>query len=300
MRDQLVEHPLGSVVSKLAARQHGVVEHSQLVELGMSKHTIGRWVRAGRLHRVHRGVFAVGHPRLTPEGRFLAAVFACGPGAVLSHESAAVLWGLRQPRGPRIDVTAATRGGRSRRGALISHRSTLEPEEVTVKDGVPVTSAARTVLDLADVLRRRPLERVLDEAFYLGLDLEGLTPRRGRRGFGLLTAVLAEHEAGTTWTRSALEERMLTLCRRRGLPAPVVNGEVGRWELDFHWPDQRLAVETDAWSSHGGRGAFERDRLKDAQLVEAGWRVVRITRARLAREPREVAALLARLLSGDR
>jgi predicted transcriptional regulator of viral defense system len=109
MRDQLVEHPLGSLVSKLAARQHGVVEHSQLIELGMSKHTIGRWVRAGRLHRVHRGVFAVGHPRLTPEGRFLAAVFACGPGAVLSHESAAVLWGLRRPRGPRIDVTAPTR-----------------------------------------------------------------------------------------------------------------------------------------------------------------------------------------------
>jgi hypothetical protein len=290
---------LGSFVSKLAARQHGVVEHSQLIELGMSKHTIGRWVRSGRLHRLHRGVYAVGHPRLTPEGRFLAAVLACGPGAALSHESAAVLWGLRQPRGPRIDVTVPTRGGRSRRGVLITHRSTLEPEEVTVKDGIPVTSAARTVLDLADVLRRRPLQRVLDEAFYLGLDLEGLTPRRGRRGFGLLTAVLAEHEAGTTWTRSALEERMLTLCRRRGLPPPVVNGEVGRLEVDFHWPGERLIVETDAWSSHGSRGAFERDRVKDAQLVEAGWRVVRITRARLAREPRAVAALLARLLSGD-
>jgi very-short-patch-repair endonuclease len=92
---------------------------------------------------------------------------------------------------------------------------------------------------------------------------------------------------------------MLALCRRAGLPKPVVNGEVEGFEVDFHWPDQRLAVETDAWSSHGGRGAFERDRVKDAQLVEAGWRVVRITRARLAREPREVAALLARLLSGD-
>jgi hypothetical protein len=249
---------------------------------------------------VHRGVYAVGHPRLTPEGRFLAAVFSCGPGAVLSHESAAVLWGLRRPRGPRIDVTIPTRGGRSRRGVLITHRSTLDPEEVTVKDGVPVTSAGRTVLDLADVLRRRPLERVLDEAFYLGLDLEGLTPRRGRRGFGLLTAVLAEHEAGSTWTRSVLEERMLALCRRGGVPPPVVNGEVEGFEVDFHWPGQRLAVETDGWSAHRSRGAFERDRLKDAQLVEAGWRVVRITRARLAREPRAVATQLARLLSGDR
>jgi Transcriptional regulator, AbiEi antitoxin/Protein of unknown function (DUF559) len=299
MRTKLVTRSVGRLLAELAARQHGVVTRAQLLGIGITSPTISGWVREGRLHRVHRGVYAVGHPRLTPEGRFLAAVFACGPGAVLSHESAAVLWGLRQPRGPRIDVTVPTRGGRSRRGVLITHRSTLEPEEVTVKDGIPVTSAARTVLDLADVLRRRPLERVLDEAFYLGLDLEGLTPRRGRRGFGLLTAVLAAHEAGTTWTRSALEERMLTLCRRRGLPPPVVNGEVGRWDVDFHWPCERLIVETDAWSSHGGRGAFERDRAKDAQLVEAGWRVVRITRNRLAREPDAVAAQLARLLYAD-
>ena len=299
MRDQLVEPRLGSLLSTLAARQHGVVEHSQLVELGMSKHTIGRWVRAGRLHRLYRGVYAVGHAKLTRHGRFLAAVFSYGPGAALSHESAAVLWGLRQPRGPRIDVTVPTPGGRSRRRLLIIHRSTLEPQEVTVKDAIPVTTPVRTVLDLADVMRRRPLERVLDEAAYLGLDLDGLTPRRGRRGFGLLTAVLAEHEAGSAWTRSGLEERMLTVCRREGLPNPVVNGEVDRWEVDFHWPGQRLVVETDGWSAHRGRGAFERDRVKDAQLVEAGWRVVRITRARLAREPRDVAAQLARLLSGD-
>jgi very-short-patch-repair endonuclease len=92
---------------------------------------------------------------------------------------------------------------------------------------------------------------------------------------------------------------MLALCRRAGLPNPVVNGEVERWEVDFHWPGERLVVETDGWSAHRGRGAFERDRVKDAQLVEAGWRVVRITRARLARGPRDVAAQLARLLSGD-
>jgi very-short-patch-repair endonuclease len=193
-------------------------------------------------------------------------------------------------------VTVPTRGGRSKRGVLIVHRSTLESDEVAVKDGITVTAPARTVLDLADVLRRRALERVLDEAFYLGLDLEELRPRRGRRGFGLLTAVLAEHLAGTTWTRSELEERMLALCRRAGLPKPVVNGEVEGFEVDFHWPGRRLVVETDGWNAHRGRGAFERDRFKDARLVEAGWRVVRITRARLAREPREVAALLARLL----
>jgi Transcriptional regulator, AbiEi antitoxin/Protein of unknown function (DUF559) len=296
MRDQPAEHSLDRLVARLAARQHGVVEYSQLVDLGMSKHTIGRWVRAGRLHRLYRGVYAVGHPQLTREGRFLAAVFSCGPGAVLSHESAAVLWGLRRPRGPRIDVTVPAPSGRRNRRVVIVHRSDLHPGEVRLRDAIPVTTPVRTVLDLADVLRRRPLERVLDEAFYLGLDLEGLTPRRGRRGLGLLTAVLAEHEAGTAWTRSGLEERMLALCRRAGLPPPVVNGEVEGFEVDFHWPRERLIVETDAWSSHGGRSAFERDRVKDAQLVEAGWRVVRITRARLAREPRTVAAQLARLL----
>jgi very-short-patch-repair endonuclease len=299
MRDQIVEQCLGSRVAELAARQHGVVEHSQLVELGMTKHTIGRWVRAGRLHRIHRGVYAVGHLRLTREGRFLAAVLACGPGAALSHESAAVLWGLRKPRGPRIDVTVPTPGGRSRRGALIVHRSHLAPNEVTVKDGVPVTTPARTVLDLADGLRRRQLERVLDEAAFLGLDLEGLAPRPGRRGRGLLRTVLASHDVGSTWTRSKLEERMLALCRRARLPRPVVNGDIEGFEVDFHWPKAQLIAETDDWSSHRGRGAFERDRVKDAQLVEAGWRVIRITRSRLAREPQAVAAQLTRLLYAD-
>jgi predicted transcriptional regulator of viral defense system len=171
MRTKLVTHSVGRRIAGLAAKQHGTVTREQLLTLGVSGPAISGWVREGRLHRVHRGVYAVGHPRLTSKGRFLAAVFACGPGAVLSHESAAVLWGIRQPRGPRIDVTVPTPGGRSRRGVLIVHRARLESDEVAVKDGITVTNPARTVLDLADVLRRRPLERVLDEAFYLGLDL---------------------------------------------------------------------------------------------------------------------------------
>lgn len=299
MREECVEPPAGRLVADLAGRQHGVVEYSQLLEIGLSDDTIWRWVQAGRLHRRHRGVYAAGHPTLTVHGRFLAAVFACGAGAVLSHESAGVLWGLRKPRGPRIDVTVPTPGGRRRHRLVIPHRSPLGPDDVTTKDGIPVTTPARTVIDLADILSRRDLERTLDEAAYLGLDLTGLSPRPGRRGAGRLAGVLADHLAGTTWTRSELEERMLALCRRAGVPSPVVNGEVERWEVDFHWPGQRLVVETDGWSAHRGRGAFERDRVKDAQLVEAGWRVVRFTRARLAREPRDVAAQLARLLSGD-
>lgn len=113
----------------------------------------------------------------------------------------------------------------------------------------------------------------------------------------MLRVVLTDHDAGSTWTRSQLEERMLALCRAAGLPPPFVNRDVEGFEVDFHWPAQKLVVEIDDWSSHRGRGAFERDRVRDATLVELGWRVVRITRARLARDPRGVAAQLARLLA---
>ena len=193
-------------------------------------------------------------------------------------------------------MTVPTRGGRKRRRLVIVHRSRLEAHEVATKEGIAVTTPVRTLIDLADVLPVRAIARALDEASFLGLDLTGLAPRTGRRGAGRLRSVLTEHDAGSTWTRSRLEERMLELCRSAGLPRPLVNREVEGFEVDFHWLEYRLAVETDDWSSHGGRAAFERDRVRDAALVEAGWRVVRITRARLARDPEGVAAQLARLL----
>jgi very-short-patch-repair endonuclease len=165
---------------------------------------------------------------------------------------------------------------------------------VTVKDAIPVTTVARTILDLADVLPRRALERALDEAAYLRLDLEGLEPRRGRRGYGLLTRVLADHEAGSTRTRSDLEELMLSLCWRA---QPEVNQTIEGHEVDFVWRDARLIVETDGWGAHGTRSAFESDRARDAELIAAGWRVVRITKRRLEREPEAVAEQLVRLLA---
>ena len=287
---------MGKRVAALAARQHGVIAHPELIALGMSDDRISRWLRDGRLASLHRGVYAVGHAELSAHGRFLAAVLACGPGAALSHQSAAVLWDLRRPRGPRIDVTVPTLGGRARRRLVVVHRSIVHPDEIAVKDGIRVTAPARTLLDLSGVLTRRQLERTLDEAAFLGLDLSDLAPRQGKRGAALLRAVLTDHNAGSTWTRSKLEERMLSLCRATGLPWPLVNRVVEGFEVDFHWPEQRLVVEIDDWSSHGGRGAFERDRVRDAALVEAGWRVVRITRARLARDPEGVAAQLVRLL----
>jgi very-short-patch-repair endonuclease len=277
---------------------HGVVTRVQLMALGLDDRAIARRVRAGRLHRVYRGVYAVGHPRLTTKGRFLAAVVACGERAVLSHLSAAILWSLLPERGPRIDVTVPSRGGRKRRAALIVHRSPLPAEEVTVKQGIPVTTPTRTVIDLADVRPRREVERAIDEAAYLRLDLTGLRPRPGRRGCGLLARVLADHDPGSTRTRSDLEERMLWLCRSFSLRAPEINAKVEGYEVDFAWRDERLTVETDGWAAHGTRQAFERDRVRDAELTAAGWRVVRITRSRLRAEPDAVAAQLERLLDG--
>jgi len=226
----------------------------------------------------------------------MAAVLACGPRALLSHGSAALHWGLPWRQNKWIDVTVPTPGGRRRRRLVVVHRARLEAREVSVKDGVPVTSPSRTLVDLADYGRSRPVERALDEAAYLRLDVSALLPRQGRRGSGVVAELLARHDAGTTRTRSDMEEIFLALCRDHGLPEPQVNTEIEGYEADFAWPPQRLIIETDGHGAHGTRAAFERDRLRDAELVAAGWRVVRITYGRLLAQPQAVAAQLSRLL----
>ena len=297
MRDLLDEAHRDRAVAALAERHHGVVTSSQLNGVGLDKHAIRRRVAAGRLHRIHRSVYAVGHKRLTREGRFLAAVLARGPRAVLSHHAAAVHWALLPERGPRIEVTVPSGGGRTRKGAIIVHRSPLPEAHVTVKDAVPVTTPARTIIDLADYGNRRQLERVRDEAHFLRLDLADLQPIAGRRGAGLLAGIIAEHQPGTTRTRRELEELMLLLCRRHDIEQPQVNANIEGYEVDFSWTRQRLIVETDGWQAHGTRAAFERDRIRDADLAVAGWRVVRITWRRIEHEPDVVAQQLKRLLA---
>jgi very-short-patch-repair endonuclease len=297
MREQLAKPPRDRGIAALAARQHGVIRHDQLKQLGLDKSAIRRRVRAGHLHRVHRGVYAVGHTRLTTSGRFLSAVFAYGDRAVLSHRSAAVLWRLCPRGGARIEVTVPSAGARARRAGLIVHRAAVQETEITASEGIPVTTPVRTLIDLADSCSRRELERAIDEAFYLGLSLTSLRPLQGRRGAGLLAAVLDEHMAGTTRTKSDFEELLLALCRKHGLPQPLVNHVVEGYQVDFVWPRAKLILEADSWSAHGRRSAFERDRLRDAALQVAGWRVIRITWKRLLREPAAVAAQLARLLA---
>jgi hypothetical protein len=252
-------------LAELAATQHGVVELGQLRILGLSAGGVQHRVSAGRLHRVHRGVYAVGHAVLGREGRWMAAVLACGPGAVLSHRSAAALWGVRFTSRSVIDVTLGRPTRRARPGIEIHRTRTLRPRDTTRHHGVPCTTVARTLLDLAALIDRRSLERACEQAEILRLlDLHALIDvldrAAGRRGATALRSVLATYADGGPLTRSELEERLLEACERFAIPPPRVNALVrvggDPIEVDFSWPGQSLIVEVDGYRTHGTRGAF--------------------------------------------
>src|SRR5215210_3037679 len=284
-------------IAALAAGQHGVVARWQLRDLGLDDNAIAYRLRTGRLHRLHQGVYAVGHTVLTALGRWMAAVLAAGPSGVLSHASAAALWDLRRSAAVIVDVTIADGGSRKRKGLRI-HRARDLTGQTTTHDAIPVTTPARTILDLAATLQRRPLERLLDQAQNTRLtdvvSLEALArAHTGHRGASRLLATLDAHEPGATLTKSELEERFLALCRDAGLPRPRVNAWVQGFEVDFVFAEQRLLVETDGWSWHRTRAAFERDRHRDAVHARAGYRTLRFTHRQLTQAPHDVAATVA-------
>ena len=225
----------------------------------------------------------------------MAAVLACSDGAALSHLSAAVLWGMLEGRGQMVHVTAPNR---RRVPGVIVHRAPLHGERVR-RDGIVVTTPGRTLVDLADVVPRRMLERAMDEAEYLRLDQAGLVPRHGRRGSGHLTSVLAVHRPGTTRTRSELEEMFLKLVDDHGIPRPEVNVQLEGFECDFVWREARLVVETDGAAAHGTRRALERDPVRDARLMAAGWRVWRLSYVQVVRRPHATASELEALLTPE-
>jgi very-short-patch-repair endonuclease len=268
----------------MADRQHGVVSLSQLRAIGLSDRTVRGWVAAGRLQRLHQGVFAVGHQALRPEGRWLAAVMACGPGAVLSHASAGALHDLRTTAAARTDVTAPGRRGRSRPGIRLHSGNRLHPDEVGVVAGIPCTTVPRTILDLAAVVDRRGLERVCERAVRIEVfDLFALNRLRarhaGQRGVARLQAVLAEWDDELVRTRSELEVLFFRLVVDAGIRRPLVNREVRvgdrAFEADFHWPEARLVVETDSRAFHDNPLARKRDAERDRILRGAGWSVER-------------------------
>jgi very-short-patch-repair endonuclease len=294
MRTQSTIEP---AIGRIADAQYGVVARAQLLALGLGADPIGRRVRCGRLRPLHRGVYAVGHLVLRREAHWLAAVLACGDGAVLSHAAAAAHWGLRPSAATRVDVTVRGTGGRKRPGLRVHRHATLLAAEITRHEGIPVTTPARTLLDLAASLPRRAVERALDQSAVLRLfDFTALCAaaeaHRGRPGAPLLSAVLEQHSVGSTLTRSELEERFLRFCAERGIVSPRVNATVAGLEVDFYWPRPKLVVEVDGWAFHRTRAAFERDRRRDTRLAAAGIRVLRLTDRQLATTPDDVARAL--------
>jgi predicted transcriptional regulator of viral defense system len=298
------EPPRDVAIGRLAERQHGVVSLAQLQLAGLSKDAVGKRVATGRLTRIHRGVYGVGHGRLTKRGHWMAAVLAYGPKPVLSHRSAAALHGIRPDNRPKIDVTLPSPSARSRPGIDVHRSTTLEAADLTTIDGIPCTSLARTLLDLADVVDERAVEKAVNQAEVLRIfDLravdEVLSRAAGRRGAAVLRRVLANYD-GPTLTDRELEERFLALCRRASVPRPEVNGWISlddgiAYKVDFLWRAERLGIETDGWGSHGTRQAFEHDRRRDRRLTLAGWDVVRFTWRDVEREPAEVIATLTSL-----
>jgi restriction endonuclease-like protein/putative AbiEi antitoxin of type IV toxin-antitoxin system len=286
-------------IAALAGRQYGVVSRAQLSALGLSDGAIDHRITRAVLHRLHRGVFAVGHRAVSREGAWVAPVLAAGPGAVLSHRSAAALWGIRQSSRRDTEVTSPRQ---CRRPRIVASHAKLAPDEVTVERGIPVTTPARTLYDLAALVRPHELEHAFNEAEIRRLaspvsvrDLVARHPRRS--GNTAVRNVLGKYATyGATVTRSRLEQRLLALLDAHALPRPLINRAGAHGELDATWPEQRLVVECDGFATHGTRAAFERDRARDRELQVAGWRVVRITWRQLTTDADTIAGQLRILL----
>lgn len=281
-----------------AVRQHGVVTSRQLAEAGLSAEAVAHRVALGWLVRVHRGVYVVG-PLRAPHTSAMAAVLACGDGALLSHRPAAILWALCPPGAIAPEVTVVGRDSRSRDGILVHRVHHLHRADARRREGIPVTSPARTLLDLAAIASGKELDRAIEEAqirrlvteHSLNEQFERHPRHRGTRA--LRQAIRPE----PSFTRSEAERRLLELIRAARLPAPKVNIRVAGHEVDVLWPDAKLVVEVDGYEFHSTRAAFERDRRRDGELQAAGYRVLRVTWRQLEDEPEALIAALARTLA---
>jgi very-short-patch-repair endonuclease len=284
-------------IAKLAAAQHGVVSRRQLLRIGASRTAIDHRIAVRRLLPIHLGVYAVGHAALRITGVYGAAVLAGGDGAVASHRSAAHLLGLLAGGGGLIDVTVPRRGSRRRPGLRIHTARELHRDDVTVHEGVPCTSVARTLLDLAGLDPPRLLDRAVEQAQILrlfdGRAIEAALQRAaGRRGPRRLRRLLVELADEPPPVRNELERRFLELVRGGQLPEPAVNEAVAGHLVDFHWPQRRLVAETDGRATHAIPAAFETDHRRDLDLELAGWHVVRFTWRQVVYEPERVATVL--------
>ena len=286
-------------LAELATRQHGVVSTRQLARLGYGRNSVAKAAKVGRLHRVHRGVYVVGYRRLSWHGRCMAAVLASYP-SVASYWSAAWLWGLLQSRPGTLHVTCP--GPRRAKRSFEAHQVDLPAVDRGVRDGIPVTSLARTILDLAADSRPKTVARFIERAddgkvFDLR-EMRALLDRsKGHRGWSTVRAALDAYRPERKFTRSGLERRFLELVREAGLPEPAMNCFVAGHELDAYWEAERFAVELDVYETHGSRLDFEDNRVRDDEVLLAGIVTTRVTGPRLDREAGAVVASLRRHLA---
>lgn len=294
----------GRRVAALATRQHGIVTRAQLLALGISRAAIGRQLQNGRLVALYPALYAVGHAALSQHGRWLAATLACGPTGVLSHGTAAALWELTPNQPRKFHVTVAGTAGRDMpRGVRLHRYRSLDATcDVTTRQGIPVTTVARTLLDMTTYLPIRKVRRAFAQADVLQLldfvevnRLIATHPhRRGTRAFAMIAHA---HRPDGDRSRSDFEERVVDLCERHGLSRPRVNAMLVGLEVDVSWPEARVAVEADSFAYHRTRAAFERDRERDAILMAAGFIVHRFTERQIAEAPETVIAAIRRSLS---
>jgi very-short-patch-repair endonuclease len=297
---RVIDVPRGSAVARLAARQRGLASRKQLLGLGLDKKTIARWLRSGRLHQVHRGVYLVGYDVLPPLARELAALMACGDGAALGLYAAAESWRMLAVPRSKIDVLVQGRNPGRHAGIAIHRTRQLEPKDVTKRHGMLVTRPGRTLLDLADVASTGQLAIAWDEAHSRGLitpdQIAALTRRSpGRHGIPLLKALL-QRDAVPGITKSRAEERLRELIRRALLPTPELNVLLGPYELDFVWRDQQYIVELDG-GHHDRPRRRDYDNRRDSELQNAGWRIDHVSRYEVIYEPEAVIARIARGLA---
>jgi Protein of unknown function (DUF559) len=297
-----------AALGRLAAGQNGVFELCQMVELGLSASGVRSRASRAQLYLVYPRVYSLVPPSLlTREGWFMAAVLACGPGAVLSHRSASALEGLRRTERSGIDVTVPGRSGRRHAGIDVHRSTTLRPEDVTRIKGIPCTTVARTILDVAEVIRPRQLEAVFEQADQEGvLDLRALNEQVARNptrpGASRVKKLIDEYEFGQGVTWSELERDFKAMIAPAGIPMPLINHFIVLSDgdeairRDFYWPECRLVIETDGWRVHRTRAAVERDRRNDQRLTMAGYLVVRMTYRQIHREPARMVAIIMELM----
>lgn len=289
-------------ISELAAGQHGLITRAQLLGAGLGRDAVKYRVRAGRLRAVQTGVYRVG-PVVSAKEREMAAALACGPGAVISHRSAAWLWHLVIGRedGAPVHVTVRSTNRRRRPGVQLHRTGSLEPADVTRIAGIPVTGAARTLLDFAGAATARELEQAVARAERHELTsaeeiLQLLAGHSRHRGVPALRALVGPGNEPSL-TRSEAEERLLALVRKAQLPSPETNVRIGGMEVDFLWRGERLVVEVDGFAFHSSARRFEQDRSRDSRLAARGLQVIRVTWHQLVNEPEAVLVRFAQALA---